>query len=490
MKKSTKLISILLAAAMIFAIAPLPAFAAESDGVPTVVDVSKTETNYYNIDKNNYDPDGFVFTGNNPKMQIIDSYGVDVTFKDLTFNHYLLSSDIDESITITLSGDNAIVPSLSYAIANWNVDVIINAEENASLSVTTKGYFITNSGWDGELTVNGGDISVTATAEGAGYSTICTPYTQNGGNVTISAKNNSAFSNDVVLNGGTLTASSDNQKIISNHRSLTIAPRAIFKGSSPDGMLYSGGSFMIAEGAPENSYIFAKTSPDGDFVLVRDASTLKNEKYLELKVDSHNHSFDNTNECICGIEQADYSEYDTAMDRYNSLINEYADSLIEDTKEYIRTQVGKIADEYLGNTGIKNNYTTDEQYILDGISDGINEICDTIEKGIEDGTFLKPDYTAIEARIAEFEQAHSGEEYAQLIAEIKSDLATIKESNPETHADVADGIAAIEAKIEKAVNCEHVCHRDGFMGFLWKIVNFFNRLFGLNPVCECKMAHY
>ena len=247
---------------------------------------------------------------------------------------------------------------------------------------------------------------------------------------------------------------------------------------------------MIAEGAPENSYIFAKTSPDGEFEIVKDSSLLEDESYLELKVSTHNHSFDGTDECVCGAIEADYSEYDTAMDRYNSLINEYADSLIEDTKEYIRTQVEKIADEYLGNTGIKNNYTTDEQYILDGISDGINEICDTIEKGIEDGTFLKPDYTAIEARIAEFEQAHSGEEYAQLIAEIKADLAAIKESNPETHADVADGIAAIEAKIEKAVNCEHICHRDGFMGFLWKIVKFFNRLFGLNPVCECKMAHY
>ncbi len=490
MKKTNKLISILLVAAMIFAIAPLTAFAAESDGVPTVVDISNTETNYYNIDENNYDPDGFVFTGNNPKMQIIDSYGVDVTFKDLTFDHYLLSSDIDESITITLSGDNAIVPSLSYAIANWNADVIINAEENASLSVTTKGYFITNSGWGGELTVNGGDISITATAEGAGYSVICAPYTQNGGNVTISVKNNPAFSNDVVLNGGTLTASSDNQKIIANHKSLTIAPGAIFKGSSPDGMLYSGGSFIITEGAPENSYLFAKTVADGDFVPIRDALTLQNEKYLELKVDSHEHRFDNTDECICGIEQADYSGYDAAMERYYELVDEYYDVLVDATKDYIIDKVQEIADEYLGNTGIKNNYSVNEQYILDGIADGVNEICDTIEKGIADGTLIIPDYTEIEAKIAEFEETHTGEEYAQLIAEIKSDLAAIKESDPETHADVADGIAAIEAKIEKAVNCEHVCHRDGFMGFLWKIVNFFNRLFGMNPVCECKMAHY
>lgn len=490
MKTTNKLISILLAAAMIFAIAPLSAFAAESDGVPTVVDVSKAESIVYNIDENNYDPDGFVFTGNNPKMQIIDNYGVDVTFKDLTINHYLLSSDIAESITITLSGDNAIIPDLKYAIANWNVNVIINAEENASLSVTTNGCFITNSGWGGELTVNGGDINITVAAEDGNYHTISAPYTQNGGNVTISTQNSPAFSHDVILNGGTLTASSDVKKIIANNDSLTIAPGAIFKGSSPDGMLYSGGSFLIAEGAPENSYIFAKTSPDGDFVPVRDASTLKNEKYLELKVDSHEHRFDNTDECICGIEQADYSGYDAAMERYYELVDEYYDVLVDATKDYIIEKVQEIADEYLGNTGIKNNYSVNEQYILDGIADGVNEICDTIEKGIADGTLIIPDYTGIEAKIAEFEETHTGEEYAQLIAEIKADLAAIKESDPKTHADAADDIAAIEAKIEKAVSCDHMCHQGGIMGFFWKIVNFFSKLFGLNPVCVCGAAHY
>ncbi|MBR2953856.1 MAG: leucine-rich repeat protein [Clostridia bacterium] len=38
--------------------------------------------------------------------------------------------------------------------------------------------------------------------------------------------------------------------------------------------------------------------------------------------------------------------------------------------------------------------------------------------------------------------------------------------------------------------CNHRCHKTGFIGFLWKIINFFNKLFGLNKVCECGVAHY
>lgn len=38
--------------------------------------------------------------------------------------------------------------------------------------------------------------------------------------------------------------------------------------------------------------------------------------------------------------------------------------------------------------------------------------------------------------------------------------------------------------------CSHMCHKTGFMGFIWKIVQFFWKLFNMNPVCECGLAHY
>ncbi len=41
---------------------------------------------------------------------------------------------------------------------------------------------------------------------------------------------------------------------------------------------------------------------------------------------------------------------------------------------------------------------------------------------------------------------------------------------------------------EKECGC--MCHKTGFMGFIYKIVRFFWKLFRMNPVCECGAAHY
>jgi hypothetical protein len=38
--------------------------------------------------------------------------------------------------------------------------------------------------------------------------------------------------------------------------------------------------------------------------------------------------------------------------------------------------------------------------------------------------------------------------------------------------------------------CDHLCHKGGFVGFIWKIVKFFWKLFKMNPVCACGAAHY
>ena len=38
--------------------------------------------------------------------------------------------------------------------------------------------------------------------------------------------------------------------------------------------------------------------------------------------------------------------------------------------------------------------------------------------------------------------------------------------------------------------CDHLCHKGGILGFLWKIVQFFSKLFKINPTCECGAAHY
>lgn len=42
----------------------------------------------------------------------------------------------------------------------------------------------------------------------------------------------------------------------------------------------------------------------------------------------------------------------------------------------------------------------------------------------------------------------------------------------------------------KAANCSHMCHKKGFMGFIWKLLRFFFKLFKIQPVCDCGVKHY
>ena len=38
--------------------------------------------------------------------------------------------------------------------------------------------------------------------------------------------------------------------------------------------------------------------------------------------------------------------------------------------------------------------------------------------------------------------------------------------------------------------CDHLCHKDGILGFLWKIIRFFYRLFNIQQYCDCGILHY
>lgn len=49
-------------------------------------------------------------------------------------------------------------------------------------------------------------------------------------------------------------------------------------------------------------------------------------------------------------------------------------------------------------------------------------------------------------------------------------------------------IPALEG--EETIECDHICHKSGFMGFIWKMLNFFQKLFRVEPVCKCGAAHY
>ena len=38
--------------------------------------------------------------------------------------------------------------------------------------------------------------------------------------------------------------------------------------------------------------------------------------------------------------------------------------------------------------------------------------------------------------------------------------------------------------------CSHICHKDGFMAFIYQIVRFFWQIFGIEKTCSCGKAHY
>lgn len=42
----------------------------------------------------------------------------------------------------------------------------------------------------------------------------------------------------------------------------------------------------------------------------------------------------------------------------------------------------------------------------------------------------------------------------------------------------------------KIPNCDHLCHKEGFLGFIWKIVRIFQKIFGIHKYCDCGVAHY
>lgn len=53
-------------------------------------------------------------------------------------------------------------------------------------------------------------------------------------------------------------------------------------------------------------------------------------------------------------------------------------------------------------------------------------------------------------------------------------------------------IADESTEIEQApsVKCDHLCHKTGFLGFIWKIIKFFCKIFNVSPLCSCGAAHY
>lgn len=62
--------------------------------------------------------------------------------------------------------------------------------------------------------------------------------------------------------------------------------------------------------------------------------------------------------------------------------------------------------------------------------------------------------------------------------------------DPTGHTDADNDGYCDVCGLVPAEKCTHICHKGGFLGTLWKIINFFNRLFMINPECKCGEFHY
>lgn len=185
------------------------------------------------------------------------------------------------------------------------------------------------------------------------------------------------------------------------------------------------------------------------------------------------------------VKRADYTEYSAAHERFGETINKY--DFNETAIDYATEKHAEMLEEYLGGSWLKNNYIESEQYILDGLADGFNELCDELIAGAEDGTFLKADYTEIDKEITSLEEWDVDGDYKEIIDNIKAELEKLKADDTSTQADVYELLARIEA----IRNCEHICHSGNwFLKILWSIANFFCWLFKIVPTCACGMTHY
>ena len=49
---------------------------------------------------------------------------------------------------------------------------------------------------------------------------------------------------------------------------------------------------------------------------------------------------------------------------------------------------------------------------------------------------------------------------------------------------------ACDELLDPTVECEHNCHKEGLLGFFWRLINFINKIFKTNQYCECGVTHY
>lgn len=72
--------------------------------------------------------------------------------------------------------------------------------------------------------------------------------------------------------------------------------------------------------------------------------------------------------------------------------------------------------------------------------------------------------------------------------EITPDLDCDKNGHVDSDKDgICDNCGDVMPEVK---NCKCICHKKGFAGFIYKIIRFFWKIFGMKKGCDCGLAHY
>ncbi|MBQ3161099.1 MAG: hypothetical protein IJC04_03115 [Oscillospiraceae bacterium] len=245
-----------------------------------------------------YDEDGYIITGTNQDASVLIYEPADLTFRDATFAGFITQDAPENSVfNITLEGTTEITGVVSM----YKEHLIFDGDEAAIFKAPS----LCASGF---VTVNGGNIVLDRVTD-INWSTIgCNGgFTINGGTVTASNNYFYVVNRNVTLNGGELNIISTSTDYAAMEATVTMKKGTLLTFNAESGMLrydsYVGyiGKIVMADGAEENDYFFVRYDTESEFTPVRDInSALDGKTYAEIKIDTHEHSFENSICAVCG----------------------------------------------------------------------------------------------------------------------------------------------------------------------------------------------
>ncbi len=75
------------------------------------------------------------------------------------------------------------------------------------------------------------------------------------------------------------------------------------------------------------------------------------------------------------------------------------------------------------------------------------------------------------------------------ICKVCSYTHSVEEIPASGHLMSSNGACAYCGRID-GNECEHICHYNGLAGFIFRVMSYFMKIFGINHICECGQAHY